>query len=161
MSRYHSICDTCGIEDTNDGTFTEVCGHPIWTLIDTEEIDTLEDTSEYVAVGPPRLGEYSMKVVTALENLMKAVSDSDYMTTVLSDAIKGAKEALGYDPTKQLRDYDVAVRLTVEAHDPHEATRVFEKLYDKDNGDWEYEVIDNSDGSITIVNVSNRIYGTY
>lgn len=34
MSRYHSVCETCGMEDTNgDPNFVD-CGHPFWAVVD-------------------------------------------------------------------------------------------------------------------------------
>lgn len=37
MSKYHSICETCGMEDPNDGTLEEDCGHPLWIIVIHEE----------------------------------------------------------------------------------------------------------------------------
>jgi hypothetical protein len=34
MSKYHSICMECGLEDPNDGSLVEDCGHPFWAIID-------------------------------------------------------------------------------------------------------------------------------
>lgn len=34
MSRYHSICETCGFEDPNDGSIEEDCGHHFFVIID-------------------------------------------------------------------------------------------------------------------------------
>lgn len=33
MSKYHSICETCGMEDTNDDPNFEDCGHNFWAII--------------------------------------------------------------------------------------------------------------------------------
>lgn len=37
MSRYHSICETCGMEDPNDGSLERDCGHPFWAIVDHYE----------------------------------------------------------------------------------------------------------------------------
>ncbi len=48
MSRYHSICETCGMEDPNDGTLDHDCGHPFWAIVDhiEEGHDDEEETCD-------------------------------------------------------------------------------------------------------------------
>lgn len=46
MSRYHSVCTTCGMEDPNDGSLEEDCGHPFWAIVDHNEPGHDEDEND-------------------------------------------------------------------------------------------------------------------
>jgi hypothetical protein len=47
MSKYHSICETCGMEDPNDGTLERDCGHPFWAIVEHEGWVVPDDTCGY------------------------------------------------------------------------------------------------------------------
>ncbi len=48
MSRYHSICEECGFEDTNDEETPEDCGHFFFRIVDhiEEGHDDEEETCD-------------------------------------------------------------------------------------------------------------------
>lgn len=47
MSRYHSVCETCGFEDPNDGSIEEDCGHPFFSIIDHYEHHPFKTLTPY------------------------------------------------------------------------------------------------------------------
>lgn len=88
-------------------------------------------------------------VVTALENLMKAVAqfeDADGVSKALQDAV----DILGYDPNHPEQNYDVSLHIDFEATSPEEAVKQFIEMLTSDRSDWVYTVID-EDGVETMV----------
>lgn len=91
----------------------------------------------------------SYGVITALENLMKAVADFEDVDNVAL-ALQGAVKALGYDPNKPVQSYEVGLVIDFEATSPEEAVKMYIELVTSERTNWVYTVKDEN-GMETLV----------